>query len=270
MQRQLYYDVKNGVLNAWKKYFGILILMIVLCVLQYTEAITALKQNIYLDMPSFGNYLFKWFRGMVPITSTISVTKISIPQEWMLLHFLFLLLIVRYTRNDFKANGYRLFLSIGNKKNWWISKIIWVWISAACYYGMLLLCIFFTALCSKDIALVPHSGIWIGDFAFTIDPMYLITIFILPIFTLAALGSIQIWIEFIFSPIYAMIFSLGYLLMGIYWVNPLLISNNIMLYRNACFMQHNGIHTSVELFVCVCMILSSLAGGLLYLKHYDF
>lgn len=270
MIRQISYDFKNGILHAWKKYSLIFLAMIFIGAYQYVDAKGNITFGFYHQMPSFGNYIIKWLRGIERINPTDLKRNLYIPQEWMTLQILFILLCVCYVHNDFKANGYRLFLSIGNKMTWWISKIIWVWVTALFYSCLLYISVFLVSVISGEMNFLPSSNLWMGHMSFKLKMSYIITIFFLPFITFAALGSIQILIEFIFSPIYAIIACLGYVLMGIYWIHPLLISNNTMFLRNACFMQNANIHTETEIPICIGISVVCLIIGTIYIKKYEF
>lgn len=270
MRQQIYYDFKNGILHAWKKYLLLFAAMIFISAIEYVTAREYIKYGFYHTMPSFGNYMIKWFRGIPRIDPTELKRELNIPQEWVALQILFILMCVSYVHSDFRANGYRLFLSIGNKKTWWASKIVWVWFTAICYSCLLYIFIFITSMISGQMQFLPTTNLWMGNMSFKLQLPYMITVFILPVVTFAALGSIEILIEFIFSPIYAVIFTLGYVLMGIYWIHPLLISNNTMFLRNAYFVPHTSIHTGLQILICIGISVTSLIIGIFYLKKYEF
>jgi len=226
LKKQFKYDVKTGIINEWKIYLLFTVVIVVLCASIFNEA-----HRRGLGSLKMMDYLTKIFSGMKDFSDADRTATLFIPQEWLIVQTFFIIMISRFPKTDFDERGYQVLIRSKSKKNWWISKCIWVLCSTVLYYGIIYLIVGVFAYFSGGISLETKDDIWKNGIVILNKKNFIETVFIMPVVVSFTFGILEMYISFLTSPIIAVFSILSYLVMSAYWCNPILIGNYTMLLR---------------------------------------
>lgn len=261
-KRQLIHDIKNGIVRRYKVYVLFMILLSV--VLAFWDKRIALYTT---DKAGLFDYLIYIFSGKEEITNLTVQDVFDIPIAWLFVHIYTLFSIGTYPKTEYVERGYQFLIRAGNKWCWWLSKCIYIFLSAILYYiSLLFTCLVFTAInrgsytvINREICMrilgVNHSEI-------TDTKLFLCTV-IMPILLFMALNFLCMLISFTNNNILAVIAMMGYLSVSAYWCSDFLLGNYTMLLRAQKMQFGTGITVSL------LVIILSGALGYGYFKSLD-
>lgn len=251
LEKQLKYDVKTGIVNEWKIYLFFIVVIIVLCASISNEAYRRRLGSLTL-----ADYLTKIFCGMKDFSNADRTATFLIPQEWFIVQIFFVILVSRYPKTDFDERGYQVLIRSKSKKNWWISKCVWVLCNTVLYYSIIYLVIIAFAHFSGGLSVEAKSDIWKNGVVILNTKKFMVTVFIMPAVVSFTFGIIEMCISFLTSSIIAVFCIITYLVMSAYWCNLILIGNYTMLLRKEEIIGNQGVNS--ECGVAICFILTAL------------
>ena len=261
------YDLKRGILHRWKSYLLVAVLIMIIGSVEMKQAVECYEEQFF-ELPSLGNYIVKWFKGIPAITEKRQ-RQINIPSEWIVLHSSYILLLAGYCGNDLNKNGYQNMLRSGSRVNWWKSKCIWLIASTIIFYAMFFLFLVVFAALTGGMALTPASDIWMGEFTYGVDAGYLIITFVLPLFASRCMGFMELFFELICSPVVAVIVCSGYLIASLYTSNIFLVGNATMFYRNSIYVGDSGISAPACIAVSIAGMMIFYILGKKKIKYWE-
>ena len=278
-------DIKNGILKRWKTYLFTGILFSLLAVFASLDFDAALRMNPspVTSTVTLGDYLCflcgGTSAGNAPIqimeTNNIvnSMFKFSFPSIWILMYLILLLITLQYPYEDLMGFG-KIIMILSNKIHyWWLSKCVWVTVSAVLYFVVAVVCFSLTSiLLGAEMSF--EIGTYYPYFRFS-SPDFLKNPpwNILPTLSMLipvgiGLCMIQLVTSMITSRLTSYLISTAFLLASAYMQNVLLFPN-VSMFARSIEVVTNGQVAWVELIIIAWISVVCMLTGYLYLKKSD-
>lgn len=167
-------------------------------------------------------------KGSAPCTGTED-SPFELPVLWFLYHIYFYWLIGDYPAKELQGYGKLVFLQIADRKKWWLSKCIWVAVSAISYEALfwgvsvLYLAVTFDAPHIRTEAVCQALGLKGGIVG--LWGMFLC------LGTMTGLGWLQCYLSLVMRPVSAVLVTLASLVCACYADTPLFPAKFMMLSR---------------------------------------
>lgn len=215
--RQIKYDFKSGTMTKWK-YFLLYSVVFVL----FTCCMFGGKPE---EKISYFDCLIGYFRGVHEYMEIERQQIFRIPMEWFTFHIGYLFLVGNYPRVEYMDRGYQVLLRSSSKKNWWISKCLWIVIHIVLYCIGFYMAIFLAANMRGKVVGIEPTKLW-GNYYNHMDMglLFMLLIF-MPIMVAITLSILYMSLSFFMNEVIAMIIIIIYLISSVYWKNPFLIGN---------------------------------------------
>ncbi len=257
--RLLDYDLKNSLIqNRWR-WAGAIALSIFLA-----HVITDSFRLVGKE-PGIGGIFLYLIKGIAPYARTEN-SSFELPVLWFLYHSYFFYLIGDYPVKDLQGYGKQVFLRIADRKRWWLSKCIWIIVTAVIYEALFLIVgLLYLAVNTHSIAIHP-------DALFQMIGMGSATavaggIFVYLGATVWA-GWFQFYLSLIMRPVLAVLVTLTLLICACYFYTPLLPGNLMMLDRT-CGLAQNGSFLLRGAVVLTMILVATVWLGAELMKKYQ-
>ena len=216
--------------------------------------------------PSFGNYLIKWLRGMTELKQEQNSREVFIPCEWIVLQLSYMTIIAGYAGTNLRQCGYQIFLRSGSKLNWWRSKYIWLLGTTILYYLVFIGIVWSFAMASGNGTIQITSNLWVGQARLYHNWAVILITSVLANY---AIGSIQLVLEIIATPIIAIVVTMGYCVAGVFWCQMAFVGNYGMLYRTDSLNGSNGLNSLLGMAISLLIILCTYIAGRIYIRKFE-
>lgn len=198
-------------------------------------------------------------------------SSFQLPAYWILFHGYLFFLIGFYPTNElYLGNGQTLIRTL-SRKSWIISKQISVLVNITLYYGCFLALLLIGNLLHGG-EIIPGNGI-IGLSGIPIFDKNSLELFIafilLPLLMSVALGEIQVVMSLFIDPVLSLMIMIGYMIASVFWMNPLLIGNFSMLYRQDWVSGSPEISAITGIVLCFVLIFIALVVGAFMFQKKD-
>lgn len=257
--RLLDYDLKNSLIqNRWR-WAGAIALFIFLAHVITDSFRLAGKE------PGIGGIFLYLIKGAAPYVRTEN-SSFELPVLWFLYHSYLFYLIGDYPVKDLQGYGKQVFLRIADRKRWWLSKCIWIIVTAVIYEALFLIVgLLYLAVNTHSIAIHPDAlfqMIGMGSAAAVAGG-----IFVYLGATVWA-GWFQFYLSLIMRPVLAVLVTLTLLICACYFYTPLLPGNLMMLDRT-CGLAQNGSFLLRGAVVLTMIVVATVWLGAELMKKYQ-
>lgn len=248
--RLMNYDLKNSLIqNKWR-WAGAIVLFIFLA-----HVITDSFQ-LFGKEPGIGGIFLYLIKGAAPYVRTEN-SSFELPVLWFLYHSYFFCLIGDYPVKDLQGYGKQVFLRIADRKRWWLSKCIWITVSAIVYEVLFLIISFlYLAVNAHNIAVHPDAlfqMMGMGSAAAVAGGIFVY------LGATVCVGWFQFYLSLIMRPVLAVLVTLMLLICACYFYTPLLPGNLMMLDRT-CGLAQNG-----SFLLCGAVVLTMILAAAVWL-----
>lgn len=268
----LRYDLKNGLLQEYKRYLWIVFVFAVMW-LDYFLRSPAFRAMIPDADTTLGDYYAFTFLGMVEYIPAKG-QPFRFPAIWMLILLLVLYIVLYYPYKDLMGFGRHVLVNARTRAAWWLSKCFWVILGVLIYFALyyaviFLLCLLagvtlsLTVSTSIFYAYVPPQ-LMAGQFA----EQFLVELLVMPVLLAATLGLVQLTLSLIIKPFFSYCVSVAVLLVSAYYASPFLIGNYAMLLRSQRVVN-NGVAWRSGIYMQLGIILFSVLLGLVIFRNFD-
>lgn len=257
--RLLDYDLKNSLIqNRWR-WAGAIALFVFLA-----HVITD-SFRLFGKEPGIGGIFLYLIKGAAPYTRTEN-SSFELPVLWLLYHSYFFCLIGDYPVKDLQGYGKQVFLRIADRKRWWLSKCVWITVSASIYEALFLIVdLLYLTVNVHDIVIHPDvvfqmvgmesaATAAVGFFAYLGATIWA--------------GWFQFYLSLIMHPVLAVLITLTLLICACYFYTPLLPGNLMMLDRT-CGVAQNGFFLLYGAVVLMMLLVFTLWLGAELMKKYQ-
>ena len=246
-----------------------LVLLILLCISHVIQVQNAMRFDDF-KVPSWGNFLILWLKGVYPMSKLPKESSIRIPSEWIILNIGYLFYICGYIKTDLSTSGDKVMLYLENKGVWWHSKCIWLALSTFGYYLTFYIATFIEAVCTGSFDFFPTSDIWVMEGLQMDFGIYLVQMLLMPVIVAYTIGLLQSVLELFISPIAALMICIGYMMGSLYWNSPVILCNYAMLYRNTAYMKEEGVDCRAGIILCMVLFVLLYFVGKSRIKKYEY
>ena len=257
----LKYDLHNGIVEEYKKYIVLLLLMIALCFDFYLKLCSLDYAQTKI---SFGDLIFCCFAGMKEYVPT-PLEPFVFPTRWILFNGIILYITLAYPRNDIKGIGNLILIKASRRTTWWMSKCCWniIFVFMAYFLSWLVIFIFSIIVAiDLDINILPNVGLLFqvyNQFILSDFEIFILT-FIMPLLVSITLSLLQMLLSQIMKPLYSFIVMISVLLSSAYALSPFLIGNYSMPLRSI-YVAEKGVHPIVGGFMCISISIITVVLG---------
>ena len=197
----------------------------------------------------------------------------QIPIYWFAFQIGLAYLLAYYASDDFHSNGMVLFIAVGSRSKWWISKFIYCIVTVVLYYAVCIggICVT-AALYGADMRWGVTPGLAVRLYTTSTVSMgtwdVLCVTILLPVLVSVAVCQVQMLAGFLITPVvsFAGVCAM-YVLSAYYtvWYLP----GNYTMWQRASYIEADGVNPASGLVLSAGMILISLIGGLMYFDRKD-
>lgn len=262
LQRQIMYDIRNGIIRRYKIYLFFMILLSLMLAFFYKNVGLSISMK-----PGLRDYLIYIFKGKEAIINITNKDIFDIPIVWIFVHIYTLFVIGTYPKTEFTERGYQFLIRAGNKWCWWLGKCVYIILSAFIYHFCIIFVgIIFTTLSGGSYTKINEELcvriLGSDSVNFLNEKFYLCTI-IMPVLLFMVLGFVSMLISLLQSSVLAIIVSISYISVSAYLCNNLLLGNYTMLLRA------HKMSFDIGVVLSVISILFSSTFGYAYFKSLD-
>jgi len=270
---QIKHDYYMGTIKGWKKYAVVLIIFILLCANFQRGLIISREYDNLKEKPTFGNYIFDIYKGVDISNRVDNKEKIEMPPGWILLNIFLSVVIGYYPLNDLREYGAQILIRSKKRWQWCISKCIWIIGNVLIFYAIGYIVIAIFSLVNGGLSLTPNHNVNLAVLKLDTSSLTAKQVFsvgiILPIVTSMALSLMQLTIAMFSNSIFSNIFIISLLIASIYYCNPILMGNYLMMLRNSIMVGVKGIDTSTGIILSMAISFVSIALEILKFRTYD-
>lgn len=266
-RNQIKQDLKIGIALEWKVY-----LCLFLVFLAVGGLLSATAGNNQMEHLTWIDYLVKIYEGGPEFQKLDRRISFHIPKEWLIVQFLFFISISKYPKRDLEQRGIQMILRSQNKKGWWMSKCIWLFVNAILYYGLFYLAIFVVSfvrgggLTQKFVI----RDVWHIGLNSLSQTEGMLTLLIMPCICAVAIGMVQILLSLVLSAGIALCVSIGYLVLSVAVESKWILGNYTMLIRNRQLDPMHGVSNWMGIVISAGIMILSILAGTVFIKKKEF
>lgn len=129
---QIKYDIREGIIQQWKKY-AVLCVIYIACIVQFIMLCGA---NRHIDTYTCGDMVMWMFDGVKKF-DTGAKNNVDISSVYILPNVFIAYIIGNYVIKDLYGYGKDILIRTGNRIKWWLSKCIWCVLASCMCYAVL-------------------------------------------------------------------------------------------------------------------------------------
>ena len=261
-------DVRRSLLGRWKR-FSVALLFFVLvafaCKISFSNAYLQSPQLSPFAAPTLGDFLLYAFGGCDLYIFDLD-RPFAIPFQWLLLILLAIYINFDLTEESSAGVNVQLLLRAGDKKQYWLSKILCITISTSLYF---MLGVIVTLGCGS--ALGGVSSLEIDNLILNVmnlssmvpreatSPAFIPTL-LMVWFAILTITLLQQLISLFIKPIGSFLVMAVFLFLSAYFMKPFFFGNYAMIIRNALLCE-GGVDAAEGILILSLVSLASIAGG---------
>lgn len=261
-------DVRRSLLGRWKR-FSVALLFFVLvafaCKISFSNAYLQSPQLSPFAAPTLGDFLLYAFGGCDLYIFDLD-RPFAIPFQWLLLILLAIYINFDLTEESSAGLNVQLLLRAGDKKQYWLSKILCITISTSLYF---MLGVIVTLGCGS--ALGGVSSLEIDKLILNVmnlssmvpreatSPAFIPTL-LMVWFAILTITLLQQLISLFIKPIGSFLVMAVFLFLSAYFMKPFFFGNYAMIIRNALLCE-GGVDAAEGILILSLVSLASIAGG---------
>lgn len=261
-------DVRRSLLGRWKR-FSVALLFFVLvtfaCKISFSNAYLQSPELTPFATPTLGDFLLYAFGGCDLYIFDLD-RPFAIPFQWLLLILLVIYINFDLTEESSAGVNVQLLLRAGDKKQYWLSKILCITISTSLYF---MLGVIVTLGCGS--ALGGVSSLEIDNLILNVmnlssmvpreatSPAFIPTL-LMVWFAILTITLLQQLISLFIKPIGSFLVMAVFLFLSAYFMKPFFFGNYAMIIRNALLCE-GGVDAAEGILILSLVSLASIAGG---------
>lgn len=261
-------DVRRSLLGRWKR-FSVALLFFVLvtfaCKISFSNAYLQSPELTPFATPTLGDFLLYAFGGCDLYIFDLD-RPFAIPFQWLLLILLAIYINFDLTEESSASVNVQLLLRAGDKKQYWLSKILCITISTSLYF---MLGVIVTLGCGS--ALGGVSSLEIDNLILNVmnlssmvpreatGPAFIPTL-LMVWFAILTITLLQQLISLFIKPIGSFLVMAVFLFLSAYFMKPFFFGNYAMMIRNALLCE-GGVDAAEGILILSLVSLASIAGG---------
>lgn len=267
-------DIQEGVLKNIRILIIPVLFLLLCCGL--TQILQTLCNDGYDGNVTFAEYFLYCFAGADPVQFT---QEPSLPILWLSVIILNCFVTFDFMRRDISSLGQQVIVKVGSRKAWWLSKCAWLLCTTVICYLLSLLAVFVYSLfsgavislqCESELTeilvssmyFLPNEGLQLSSW------QVIKIVLLLPLVVMAALNMLQMVLSLIFKSVASFIIINTYILLSVYYMNPLVIGSYGMIKNSSIFVQ-GGFDVNIAFAECVFIIFISVIVGMFIFSRYD-
>lgn len=261
-------DVRRSLLGKRKR-FSVALLFFVLvtfaCKISFSNAYLQSPELTPFATPTLGDFLLYAFGGCDLYIFDLD-RPFAIPFQWLLLILLAIYINFDLTEESSAGLNVQLLLRAGDKKQYWLSKILCITISTSLYF---MLGVIVTLGCGS--ALGGVSSLEIDNLILNVmnlssmvpreatSPAFIPTL-LMVWFAILTITLLQQLISLFIKPIGSFLVIAVFLFLSAYFMKPFFFGNYAMIIRNALLCE-GGVDAAEGILILSLVSLASIAGG---------
>lgn len=261
-------DVRRSLLGKRKR-FSVALLFFVLvtfaCKISFSNAYLQSPELTPFATPTLGDFLLYAFGGCDLYIFDLD-RPFAIPFQWLLLILLAIYINFDLTEESSAGLNVQLLLRAGDKKQYWLSKILCITISTSLYF---MLGVIVTLGCGS--ALGGVSSLEIDNLILNVmnlssmvpreatSPAFIPTL-LMVWFAILTITLLQQLISLFIKPIGSFLVMAVFLFLSAYFMKPFFFGNYAMMIRNALLCE-GGVDVAEGILILSLVSLASIAGG---------
>lgn len=269
-------DVRRSLLGKRKR-FSVALLFFVLvtfaCKISFSNAYLQSPELTPFATPTLGDFLLYAFGGCDLYIFDLD-RPFAIPFQWLLLILLAIYINFDLTEESSAGVNIQLLLRAGNKKQYWLSKILCITISTSLYF---MLGVIVTLGCGS--ALGGISSLEIDNLILNVmnlssmipreatSPAFIPTL-LMVWFAILTITLLQQLISLFIKPIGSFLVVAVFLFLSAYFMKPFFFGNYAMMIRNALLCE-GGVDVAEGILILSLVSLASIAGGCIVYDRKD-
>lgn len=224
---------------------------------------------------SFGDSVLTQTGGILPPNAANGAESFTFPIKWLFLHALILYFTLAYTSDDLTRCGMQVMTRTGSKTRWWLSKCLWNTTAVASYYAIFMAGLFvLSALTGKVMSMTLNEMVFAANFAERLPTWVasgtdmFIALCVMPCVVGIALNLAQMTLTLYVKPMIAFLIICAYLMAGVFYVHPALLSNYALTVRSKAVGFYALTNTG-GLILCGVVALTSVIVGCVRMQKMD-
>lgn len=265
-------DLFYGVAAKWVKFVPLFFISLFFCIPFYNSFRFLATVTEFDVNPTMMDYIIRIFNGIEPYIPEPS-KPFEVPFLWAIPNFYVAFMVANYPTNDLFGFGKHMVLQSKSRVKWYLGKCLWTACTVlGCYLMVYLPPVILSAFTGTLSLRVTDAEVMAGslmaDYAAADPALLAFHVLLLPFLTSLALSFIQLFLEFLWKPIFGITAVICILIASAYYTTPFLPSNFSILLRSAYALE-GGMSFGLGLTVSLALILSFAGIGAFYFNRYD-
>ena len=263
-------DLKFGFSNNKYRFLG---MFFVFTIIIWINAVNIKQQVIGIGMSSkdigFIDLFFATFKG----SEYISYDQFYLPINWILIYIYITYLIGSYCYDDLSEESSHAIVRMKNRKDMWISKVIWMTSTIFVFYLIILLIISFFSISMFEMSFKWSKFSSIGTLGqlqrnYSVIQFLLFTMCVY-ILTSMTIAIFQMLISFIIKPTYIYLVNIFILMICIYLKKFLVPIQGSLMLRQNLFDATYPINPKNSIIYNLVVFILIFIAGIRYVKKID-
>jgi len=271
--RLIKYDLQNGILKVWPRYLIAFALFFVACIPFYQSGLSHAEYESQAFVPfTLGDYFINILFGMDEYIFD-GTNMFEFPVLWALVLLVLLYYTLNYPFRDMSSMGTHIMIASGSRKQWWLSKSIWLLLATSAYFliGLIALTIWTVVTQGQISFSISSSIVKILDFnqELILDPPWSITSFLISsALIVAAIGMMQLLLSLLIGSVISFLATVATLFFSAYFTKGILIGNYAIAARSSAFLD-GGMEPSCGITIALSIIVVTCVTGLIIINKKD-
>lgn len=265
---------------------GYLLLLILFSVFVFIHFIFSVFHIFYFEVHnlsgvgqlhlSYGDLLLYELGGILPMLQMPEAGDvIPFPTLWLLIHIFISYTSLHFLQHDLSSGGIQVIVREKSKTLWLLSKYLWTGLSTTLLYIVAYLTLFLlTVLTGNAGGFSLNGDLFLSSTAEALPPIVrsetglFLSFVVMPCLVGVAISLVQMLLTLFMKPVIAFLATCSYYIAGIYYANPVMLSNYAMPVRSADIGVYNFDWCS-GMILCAVLCIAAILAGIYRINHMD-
>ena len=225
---------------------------------------------------SYGDLLLYELGGILPMLQMPeSGDTIPFPTLWLLFHIFISYTSLHFLQHDLSSGGIQVIVREKSKTLWLLSKYLWTGLSTALLYATACLTLFLlTRLTGNEGGFSLNGDLFAASAAEALPQLarsetnLFLSVVVLPCLVGVTISLAQMLLTLFMKPVIAFLATCSYYIAGIYYANPVMLSNYAMPVRSAEIGIYN-FDWGTGMILCAVLSIAAVIAGVYRINHMD-
>ena len=265
-------DIRLGILNRLYLYI-IPVIFSFLMVSDCANAVSSIQERFHMQFPGTIMDYYVYSTAGMAFYQFDPMEGFMIPLLWFILQLGITYFTAYYAEKDYSENGVNVMVAGRNRNSWWLSKMLWCFLSVLLYYIFTFFsCSIFALYRGAKISLRVTDEFMKGVFGYNMTYLpykdLMLIVLVVPIAVTIGICLVQMLMSFIISPVTSFALTCAIYILSAYYTVWFLPGSYTMWVRSSYF-DVRGLNPLSGLLIAAFMVVAVVVLGKSYFERKD-